>query len=113
MMQIEGDEHGTLYKLNMPLFDEDVLDTQLNEEALLAVYGSALDEGFGKKPEAEPPLVTDSQPDVTASQKAFIDLCESSDGSGYDEPPPGYLEYDGSEAIDSSNSGSDDSNELD
>jgi len=112
MKPVSQDVHETLFKLDMPMFDEDVLDTQLDEEALVALYSTALVEGFSKKPEAEPPLVDDSQPDITASQKAFIDLCESSNGSRCDEPPPGYLEMDGAEEIDSDDSGSYDLSDL-
>jgi len=111
MTSVFESENAGLFKLNMPMLEEDVLDTNLDEEAMLAVYSSALDEGFGKTPEAEPPLADESQPDPPLSKQAFIDLCESSDGSGYDDPPPGYLDYE-AEEIDSDDAGSDESEEL-
>lgn len=106
-----GADGTTLFKLNMPMLEEDVLDTALDEEAMLAVYGSALQEGL-QGPAAQPPLVTDSQPDITPSQQAFIDLCQTSSGASDDHSAAEDLDGSSVEEIDSDDAGSDGSAEY-
>lgn len=107
MKPIFNADENSFFKLDMPMLEEDVLDTDLDEEAMIGVYGTVMDERM-TRPEAEPPLVADSQPDVTASQQAFIDLCESSyDGHSDDDHAAIDLDGASDEEDDSDNSGSD------
>lgn len=87
MMPVDGDPHGTLYLLNMPLMDEDVLDTQLDETALLEVYGAALDEGLGRVPEAAPPSeeIVESPDDELIAMGEVISLGDSDDDSSAED----------------------------
>lgn len=104
MMPVDGDAHGTLYVLNMPLMDEDVLDTQLTEDALLEVYGAALDEGLGRAPEPAPP----SETIVESANDEVIEL--SDDGPlRVDDGDSSAEDLDGSSlsSDDSDDSGSD------
>lgn len=104
MMQVDGDAHGTLYVLNMPLMDEDVLDTQLTEAALLEVYGAALDEGLGRVPEPAPP----SETIIESANDEVIELSDdAADGPGDDSSSSEDLDGSSIEEADSDDSGSD------
>lgn len=107
-----GPEEDRAYRLDMPLLQDDELDTSPTLETLLDVYALGLEAGVITRPQVvQPDAVPEdgSQGDITPSQQNFLDVVGYSPSHELEDGDPSSEDLDGASlsADDSDDSGSD------